>query len=133
MRAGPNADGRVSERTDAIYDERIATMREERMITEIVTFRLPEGASREEVFRNFEQTAPTWQQNPDLIRKHYLYDAENGVAGGVYLWRTRAHAEKWHGPAFREKVRVRYGAEPESQFFETPVVVDNLAGEIVHD
>lgn len=114
-----------------VYDERIAITGEERMITEIVTFRLPEGATREEVFRNFETTAPTWQQNPDLIRKHYLYDAENGVAGGVYLWKARAHAEKWHGTAFREKVRALYGADPESRFFETPIVVDNLAGGIV--
>ena len=108
-------------------------MKDERVINEIVTFRLPEGATREEVFRNFEKTAPTWQQNPDLIRKNYLHDAENGVAGDVYIWTARAHAEKWHGTVFREKLRALCGAEPECRFFETPVVVDNLAGEIVKD
>ncbi|HUU71014.1 MAG TPA: YdhR family protein [Burkholderiales bacterium] len=100
------------------------------MITEIVTFKLPEGSKREDVLANFEMTASVWSQNPDLIRKNYLFDADNNVAGGVYLWRNKAHAEKWHGDEFRARVKQLYGAVPTSQFFETPIVVDNLAGEI---
>jgi len=103
------------------------------MITEIVTFKLPQGATREEIFSNYEKTAPTWGENPDLIRKNYIFDAENGIAGGVYLWKEKAHAEKWHGAEFRKMVREIYGAEPESQYFETPIVVDNVAGDIVKD
>jgi hypothetical protein len=103
------------------------------MITEIVTFNLPDGTTREDVFSTYEKTAPTWRENPDLIRKNYLFDAEKGVAGGVYLWKNRADAEKWHGAEFRQKVKEVYGAVPESQFFETPIVVDNLAGEITKD
>ena len=101
------------------------------MITEIVTFKLPDGMTREEAAANFEKTAPGWRANPDLIRKNYLVDAKNGVGGGVYLWRERAHAEKWHGEEFRKKVKEIYGSEPKSQFFDTPIVVDNIAGEIV--
>ena len=100
------------------------------MITEIVTFKLPAGSKREDVLANFETTAAVWSQNPDLIRKNYLFDEQNSVAGGVYLWREKAHAEKWHGEAFRKRIRELYGAEPSSQFFETPFVVDNVAGEI---
>jgi hypothetical protein len=103
------------------------------MITEIVTFKLPEGTRREDVFANFEKTAPTWGANPDLIRKNYLFNAETGIAGGVYLWREKAHAEKWHGAEFRDRVKKLYGGEPQSQFFETPVVVDNQVGEITRD
>ena len=103
------------------------------MITEIVTFSLPEGMSREEVIALYEKSAPVWGENPDLLRKNYLVDLENGIAGGVYLWKDRAQAEKWHGPEFREKIKAIYGAEPESRFFETPIVVDNVAGEIVND
>ena len=101
------------------------------MITEIVTFKLPEGMTHEDVVANFEKTAPNWRANPDLIRKNYLVDAINRVAGGVYLWKERAHAEKWHGEAFRQKVKEIYGSEPEIQFFDTPIVVDNVTGEIV--
>lgn len=94
------------------------------MITEIVTFTLPPGTTREQLLANYEKTAPGWQANPDLIRKYYLYDAERNIAGGVYLWKDRLDAEKWHGEAFRQKVRELYGAEPSSQFFETPIIVD---------
>ena len=103
------------------------------MITEIVTFKLPEGMTREEVFAQYEKTAPIWRDNPDLIRKNYLYDDKMGIAGGVYLWKEKAHAEKWHGAEFRKRVQELYGSEPESQFFETPIVVDSLAGEIATD
>ncbi len=103
------------------------------MITEIVTFKLPDGTTREKVISNMEKTALTWRENPDLIRKNYLFDAERGIAGGVYLWKEKAHAEKWHGAEFRKKVKELYGAEPESQFFETPIIVDNVAGEIAKD
>jgi Putative mono-oxygenase ydhR len=101
------------------------------MITEIVTFKLPDGMTQEEAAAKFEQTAPRWRANPDLIRKNYLVNAKSGVGGGVYLWKDKAHAEKWHGEEFRKRVKETYGSEPTIQFFDTPVVVDNLAGEIV--
>ena len=94
------------------------------MITEIVTFKLPAGMTRAEVLAKYQKTAPVWQTNPDLIQKFYLYDAEQGIGGGVYLWHDRAQAEKWHGAEFRQRVKENYGAEPSSQFFETPIVVD---------
>jgi hypothetical protein len=101
------------------------------MITEIVTIKLPDGATREDVISAFEKTVPAWAENPDLIRKNYLFDAERGIAGGVYLWKEKAHAEKWHGAEFQKKVKELYGAKPVSRFFETPIVIDNRSGEIV--
>ena len=103
------------------------------MITEIVTFKLPDGTTREEVFSAFDKTVPAWAENPDLIRKTYLFDAERGIAGGVYLWKEKTHAEKWHGAEYRKKVKELYGADPESQFFETPIVIDNRFGEVARD
>ena len=55
------------------------------MITEIVTFKLPEGMTHDDDVANFEKSAPNWRANPDLIRKNYLVDVQNGIAGGVYL------------------------------------------------
>jgi len=100
------------------------------MITEIVTFKLPSEMTREDVVANFEKTAPNWKANPDLIRKNYLVDVKIGMAGGVYLWKERGHAEKWHGEAFRNKVKEIYGSEPEIRFFDTPIIVDNATGAV---
>ena len=103
------------------------------MITEIVTLRLPGVLARKDILKRFDASARVWANNPDLIRKNYLLDIENGMIGGVYLWKTRQAAEKWHGPAFRKQAREVYGAEPEIRFFDTPIVVDNVIGTVVKD
>ena len=101
------------------------------MITEIVKFSIPEGMSREDVVAGFEATADTWKANPDLIRKNYLVDVESRTAGGVYLWKSKVDAQKWHGNEFKARVKAKYGNEPRFEYFDTPVVVDNVADAIV--
>jgi hypothetical protein len=51
------------------------------MLTEIVTFKLPQGMTRDDIVANFEKTAPNWRANSDLIRKNYLIDIDQGMAG----------------------------------------------------
>ena len=103
------------------------------MITEIVYFVLPGGITREEIIPKFEQTAQKWCDNPDLIRKNYLIDLDRGIAGGVYLWKEKMHAEIWLGAEFRKMVKENYGEEPTFQFFETPIIVDNITGNITKE
>ena len=103
------------------------------MITEIVIFSIPEGMTREELVANYRRSAPTWRANPDLIRKNYLYDAEGGRAGGVYLWRTMEAARRARDAAWLERVRRTYGSEPVVQYFETPLVADNAIGETIDE
>ena len=103
------------------------------MVTVIVYFRIPEGMMREEIILKFEQTSLKWRDNQDLIRKNYLIDFDKGIAGGVYLWREKIHAEIWLGAEFRKMVKDNYGEEPTFQFFETPIVVDNITGDITKE
>ena len=101
------------------------------MVTEIVLFKLPAGMGREEYFKRARESAPTWGANPELIRKNYLYDAEGGYGGGAYLWPSVAEAQKWHGAAFKQRIKEMYGSEPTFTYYETPVVVDNRARDII--
>ncbi len=103
------------------------------MITEIITFAIPEGMTRDDVIANYRRSAPTWRANPDLIRKNYLFDAETGRAGGVYTWRTMEAARRARGDAWLERVRRTYGSEPTVQYFETPLVADNALGETIDE
>jgi hypothetical protein len=103
------------------------------MITEFVTFALPKAMTREQLVENYKQTAPKWRQNPDLIRKNYLFDHSGGLGGGVYLWKTMAAAKRWHDESWRKKVIEVYGSEPNIRYFETPIVVDNLAQQTIED
>jgi len=98
------------------------------MITEIVTFAIPPGMSRDEVVALYEKSAPGWRANPDLIRKNYLYDAENGRGGGVYTWKTLEVAKEGHGAAFVERIAASFGSAPAFQYYETPIGIDNEHG-----
>ena len=65
-----------------------------------------------------------------MIRKNYLIDLDRGIAGGVYLWKEKMYADIWLGAVFRKTVRDNYGEEPTFQLYETPIVVDNITGDI---
>ncbi len=100
------------------------------MVTELVFFDLPRGTTREEALAKYRQTAPAWAQNEDLVRKYYFHDAAGNRGGGVYFWKSRAAAERWHGAAYRERIRALYGSEPAITILDTLLVVDNVLGEI---
>lgn len=101
------------------------------MITEIVLFDLPKDISPEQIGAVFRQGAPGWQANTELMRKNYLYDRANGRAGAVYLWPDIGAAQRAHDQSWCEMIRTRFGSAPTFQYFETPVVVDNVLGRIV--
>ena len=103
------------------------------MITVIVYFKLPDEMTREGIISKFEQTTQKWSDNQDLIRKNYLIDLDSGIAGGVYLWKEKIHADIWLGAEFKKKIKENYGHEPTLQFFESPIVVDNIVGDITKE
>ncbi len=100
------------------------------MITVIVQFKL-EGVSLEDATARFQSTAPHYLGHGGLIRKYYLFDEETGTGGGCYLFETRAVAEAMFDDVWRDRIKETYGADPQIQFFETPVIVDNVQGEIL--
>ena len=95
------------------------------MITEIVTFKIPEDMDRDLVIALFQESAEIWRGHPKLHRKNYLYDPVSGIAGGVYTWDTVEDAKTAHGEAFLARVAETFGSTPSFQYFETPVVVQN--------
>jgi hypothetical protein len=101
------------------------------MITEIVLWRLPAGMTREDVTTKYRASVPTWQGNPALIHKAFLFDEASRRVGGVYLWKTIEAAEQAHGPAFVDRIVANFGARPDFQYFETPIVIDNAARRVV--
>lgn len=94
------------------------------MITEIVTFPIPEGMTREEVVALYEKSVPTWRANPDLVHKCYLYDPETRRGGGAYLWKSMDAAREGHGAVWRDRILATFG-EPTIEYFETPILVKN--------
>ena len=97
------------------------------MITAVVQFDLAKPLSAAEAEKMFEQSAPKFKNVPGLVRKYFLRSEDGRKAGGVYLWESRAAAEKVYGGEWGERVRKLYG-EPQIQWFDTPVIVDNAGG-----
>jgi Putative mono-oxygenase ydhR len=98
------------------------------MITTLVQFQLSSTISLAEATRRFESSAPKYQNIPGLIRKYYIRSEDGRVAGGIYLWETRADGERVYGGEWRERVEQLYGAKPSITWFDSPVIVDNMAG-----
>lgn len=68
-----------------------------------------------------------------MLRKYFLLSEDGRMAGGVYLWESKAAAERLYTDDFKKSIVERYGSEPSVTYFESPVVVDNLVGEIIKD
>ncbi len=103
------------------------------MITALVQFKLPKPMTRDEAQQVFSTTAPRYRDLPGLIRKYYVLSEDGGTAGGVYLWQSRNEAEKVYDNDWKKFISDKYGSEPRITYFETPIIVDNVMGEIVRD
>ena len=103
------------------------------MITALVQFKLPQPLSRDKARDAFSGTAPSYRKIQGLIRKYYVLSEDGTTAGGVYLWHSRKEAERLYTDEWKQFIFDNYGALPSVTFFETPVIVDNAAGEIVTD
>ncbi|MBP7537239.1 MAG: YdhR family protein [Ottowia sp.] len=101
------------------------------MITALVQFKLPERMTVEQARAVFASTAPRYLAMQGLVRKHYILSEDGLTAGGVYLWQTRADAERVYDAAWREFIRGKYHTDPVVTYFDTPVMVDNVAGQVV--
>jgi hypothetical protein len=101
-----------------------------KMITAIVQFKLPNPVSRDKAQQLFLGTAPKYREAAGLVRKYYLLSDDGATAGGAYLWKSREDADRMYTAEWRQHIARTYGVEPQVQYFETPVVVDNVVGDI---
>jgi len=101
------------------------------MITVIVQFQLGRDATKETAAAIFRSTAPRYLGMKPLIRKYYIFNEETRKAGGCYLFEDRESAAQVFDGNWKAITSEKYGAEPEVQFFETPVIVDNTTSEII--
>ena len=100
------------------------------MIVTIVTFRLPAPTNLDEIAKTFQSTAPRYQGVPGLLRKNYWLSEDGRRAGGIYVWETRADAERVYTAEWKKLVESKYGTPPEIEYLHSPVMVDNRDGTI---
>ncbi|HPF28292.1 MAG TPA: hypothetical protein P5528_09895 [Steroidobacteraceae bacterium] len=102
------------------------------MITGISRFKLRPGLTKEKAIEEIHETIPVYKGRPGLVRKYICLNFEEGYGMGIYLWENRADAEKFYAFA-RAKIKEQTGSEPEITLLDTPVIVDNVTGEVMSE
>jgi hypothetical protein len=103
------------------------------VILAIVEFRVPNPIPPEMRNALALRSAPKFRTVAGLERKHYWFAPDGRTAGGAYLWKSRADADRWWTPDYLDKLAKEYGAVPTISYLDCPVVVDNVVGEIITD
>jgi hypothetical protein len=100
------------------------------MLVTIVTFALPKPATLADITKTFQSTAPKYRGLPGLLRKNYWLSEDGRRAGGIYVWETRADADRLYTAEWKKFVEGKYGAPPKIDYLHSPVMVDNRDGAI---
>jgi hypothetical protein len=100
------------------------------MIVTIVTFSLPQPTTLAEITKTFQATAPKYQGMAGLLRKNYWMSEDGRRAGGIYVWASRADADRIYTPEWKKFVEGKYGSPPKIEYLHSPVMVDNREGTI---
>lgn len=100
------------------------------MIVAIVTFNLKQPTTLEQITKVFRGTAPKYQGMHGLLQKNYWMSEDGSRAGGLYVWSSRADADRVYTPEWKKFVEEKYGAPPVIEYFHSPVMVDNRDGSI---
>jgi len=103
------------------------------MIAALVQIKLPKPISRDTARETFLSTAPKYREIKGLIRKHYILSQDGTTAGGMYIWNSQADAERLYTEDWRNFILDKYGTLPSVTYFENPVIVDNVSGDILSD
>ena len=89
----------------------------------LVAVPVPRGMAKAQLEALFRQSVPEYAKLPGLVRKYYTI-GDDGRAGGIYLWSSRAAAEAWYNDAWKADVQKRWGAPAAVSYFDVPVIVD---------
>jgi len=98
------------------------------MIVAIVTFQMPKAVTAEEMSGPFKAAVPVFQKVPGLLQKYFYVSDDGRRAGGVYVWASRADADRLYGGEWRAMVEAKFGVPPTIDFLNSPVMIDNRQG-----
>jgi hypothetical protein len=103
------------------------------MITSITRFQLPLGIPTEAVKKGFLEVAPYFKQPSGLLRKYFLISEDGKTGGGVYLWNSMEQGRTFSEGMLRTMIRDKFHVEASIEYYDAPLVVDNVTSEIIAD
>jgi hypothetical protein len=100
------------------------------MIVAIVSFQMPNATTPEDMSGPFQAAVPLFQKVPGLLQKYFYVSDDGRRAGGIYLWASRADADRLYGGEWRQMVEAKFGGPPTIEFLHSPVSIDNRQGTV---
>lgn len=101
------------------------------MYISVVEIDLPPGIDVPALKALFCESGRRYADVDGLLRKYYTLQ-DDKTTGGVFVWDTLEHAKAGHAdPAWHKLIMDRYGSAPRVSYYEVPVVVDNLMGDVL--
>ena len=91
----------------------------------IVTFQMKKATTAEEMSAAFQAAVPMYQSIAGLLTKYFYVSEDGRRAGGVYVWASRADADRLYSGDWRALVEKKFGSPPAIDFLNSPVMVDN--------
>ena len=101
------------------------------MTTSITRFELPSGIPIQAVKNGFLEVAPKFKRPAGLLRKYFLISEDGKTGGGVYLWNSMEEARTFSEGVLRQMIKDKFQVNPSIEYYEAPVVVDNVISEII--
>lgn len=95
------------------------------MIVAIVTFQMPTPTTAEQMTAGFKQAVPMFQNVAGLLMKFFFVSEDGRRAGGIYVWDSRADAERLYSGPWRAFVENAFGSPPSIDYLDSPVMIDN--------
>ena len=95
------------------------------MIVAVVTFRMPKAVTAEEMAPAYQAAVPTFEKVPGLLEKYFYVSEDGHRAGGIYVWASRADADRLYNGEWRPFVEKKFGSPPAIDFLTSPVMIDN--------
>ena len=100
------------------------------MYISVVEIDLPPDVDVAALRNVFTEAGRRYTDVEGLLRTYYTLKGGT-VTGGVFVWDTLEHAEAGHAdPDWHKIIMDRYGTEPRVTYYEVPVIVDNIMGDV---
>ena len=100
------------------------------MVIVIVTFKISREITESVLKEKFLESSDLYRHTPGLVRKNYLSDVRNNVAGGVYCFDTLENAQNWFDDERIDWLTQRY-SKPKINFYDNPIIIDNISKKII--
>ena len=101
------------------------------MIVAVVSFQMPKAVTPEDMAGPYMAAVPLFQKVPGLLQKYFYVSEDGRRAGGIYVWASRADADRLYEGEWRAMVTAKFGGPPTIDFLTSPVSIDNRNGTVV--